>query len=321
MGNRQMTKCVATLRPQEAIRAGRLDVVPLATTEMVKARYVLLDEAIGRGRLMVTEVNEQGSVPYLQAVNKGPWPVLIFDGEELVGAKQNRITNATILVAVGKTVLPVSCVEQGRWSRRSHAFTAGAYTSQPGLRSRKERQVRERMQAAGPLAVSPKQYERASARMADQGAVWNMVEDYSRSVDARSSTGALSDAYRAREDDVETLLAALRPVPGMVGASVFLDGRFLCLDVLRPQERFAQLFAKLARGYAFEAVAHPARRRRSVDPEAETLRLLADLMEADVRTGPAVDLGEDLRLETARHSGAGLSWDGEVLQLSVFPKA
>jgi hypothetical protein len=37
-------------------------------------------------------------VPKLQAVNKGPWPVFIFDGEELVCAKQNRIASATILV-------------------------------------------------------------------------------------------------------------------------------------------------------------------------------------------------------------------------------
>ena len=84
-----------------------------ASRAKVKARYVLLEQAITRGTLTITEVSEAGSVPYLQAVNKGPWPVLIFDGEELVGAKQNRIANATILVGVGKTVLPVSCVEAG----------------------------------------------------------------------------------------------------------------------------------------------------------------------------------------------------------------
>ena len=71
-------------------------------------------------------MSEAGSVPYLQAVNKGPWPVLIFDGEELVGAKQNRITNATILVGVGKTVLPVSLRGAGAVEQ-----------PQPGLRVRR----------------------------------------------------------------------------------------------------------------------------------------------------------------------------------------
>jgi hypothetical protein len=37
--------------------------------------------------------------------------VLILDGEELVGTKQNRIVNTTILVAAGcEIVIPVSCV-------------------------------------------------------------------------------------------------------------------------------------------------------------------------------------------------------------------
>jgi hypothetical protein len=37
---------------------------------------VLLEQAISRGRMVITEVNEAGSVPYLRAVNQGPWPVL-----------------------------------------------------------------------------------------------------------------------------------------------------------------------------------------------------------------------------------------------------
>ena len=40
-----------------------------------------------------------GSVPELRFVNECGAPVLLLDGEELVGAKQNRIINLTILVA------------------------------------------------------------------------------------------------------------------------------------------------------------------------------------------------------------------------------
>jgi hypothetical protein len=59
-------------------------------------------------------------------VNRGPEPVLIIDGEELVGAKQNRVVNLTILVAAQSALtIPVSCVEAGRWTARSRAFPFG----------------------------------------------------------------------------------------------------------------------------------------------------------------------------------------------------
>jgi hypothetical protein len=44
-------------------------------------------------------VSEGGSVPNLRVINKTPHHVLLFDGEELKGAKQNRILNTTILIA------------------------------------------------------------------------------------------------------------------------------------------------------------------------------------------------------------------------------
>jgi hypothetical protein len=49
--------------------------------------------------------------------NVGDRPALLIDGEHLEGAKQNRVLNVTVLVAARRdTVVPVSCVEQGRWS-------------------------------------------------------------------------------------------------------------------------------------------------------------------------------------------------------------
>jgi len=57
------------------------------------------------------------------------------DGTLLVGAKQNRVVGASILVPPECTAtIPVPCVEQGRWRYRGTRFAAGSYHSPLSLR-------------------------------------------------------------------------------------------------------------------------------------------------------------------------------------------
>lgn len=358
---------LGTLRLREPRTYREVCVLPLVSTVECSAKYVLLDAAVSRGTLTVTEVNEAGSVPYLAAVNKGPWPVLIFDGEELAGAKQNRICNTTILVGVGKSTLPVSCVEQGRWSSRSYAFSSGAYAAHPSLRRKKELLVRRhaavartradveqrglRLGRAGERARSTSwvesQEERAARYGGAQAEVWQEVSMSLDRLGLRSDTLALADNYTMRGDDVDEYVKALSldgdaALDTMVGVVVFVSGRLVCLDLLQPAKRFRQLYRKLLRGYALEALVsaapsdgagpyftvetlsrhdpHPSPPDRDVDPEAFTLRLLDELKNAELQTQTAVDLGQDLRLDCRTAAGAGLAWNRDVIQLSVFPK-
>src|SRR5207249_3063379 len=96
---------------------------PLLWPETHEPSYTLLSTAIETGQAQVEEVSESGSVPNLAVNNQCQKPVLITEGEILIGAKQNRVINVTVLVAAGvKFLLPVSCVEQGRWQYRLRQF-------------------------------------------------------------------------------------------------------------------------------------------------------------------------------------------------------
>lgn len=336
-----LSEALGGLKPEAPLVSGRLTLLPLMRTRPSKTRYVLLATAIERGRLTVTEVSDGGSVPYLKATNKGPWPVLIFDGEELIGAKQNRIVNTTILVGVGESILPVSCVEQGRWSARSRAFAAGDWTSHPRLRREKESQVRHALASLPEALGAPElpQEVRASHFRSDQGAVWQEVAQLSHELKVGSQTGAMADAYAGRAQDLESMVAAFGPRPsdaaageaadgpgavpvkGMAGVAVFLDGVFLCLDTLWSAHRFREIYPKLLRGYALEALqAPPTKKAVPIDPETEVLRLFAELSAATPLERAGVDLGTDLRVETKTTFGAGLALEGAMLQLSVFPR-
>ena len=103
-------------------------IAPLFPRTDPRAEYLTLDEAIPLG-FHVTELDAAGSVPELLAKNPLDSNVLLYDGEELLGAKQNRILNVTVLVpARSESKIPVSCVEEGRWHARSAHFAPSTRT-------------------------------------------------------------------------------------------------------------------------------------------------------------------------------------------------
>ena len=71
-----------------SVIAGRFAQVDL---EPPRPAYQLLDEALAAGTVRVMEVSESGHVPELSLLNDGDQAVQLLDGEELIGAKQNRI--------------------------------------------------------------------------------------------------------------------------------------------------------------------------------------------------------------------------------------
>jgi hypothetical protein len=74
-----------------------LGLLALSTAGEREADYLTLDEALERHSAHIVEINEGGHVPELKIVKEGEVSVLLLDGEELLGAKQNRIINLTIL--------------------------------------------------------------------------------------------------------------------------------------------------------------------------------------------------------------------------------
>lgn len=114
--------------------------------------YLRLDEALAGGDVEVTETSAAGEVPELRLENRGELPVLLRDGEELVGAKQNRVLNLTILAPAGTTIrIPVSCVEQSRWDGSSGGFGTAARAIYAEGRARKAGHVTESLRTAGML--------------------------------------------------------------------------------------------------------------------------------------------------------------------------
>jgi hypothetical protein len=292
------TTLISTIQLGDPVEHRGIVVAPLFPRTTPLADYVTLDEAIPLG-FRVTEVDAAGSVPELRAHNPLDANVLLYDGEELVGAKQNRILNVTVLVgAQAKTTIPVSCVEEGRWRARSEAFATAPHASYPELRRTKAERL-----SAEPLALG-----------VAQSVVWDEVRAKSARHGARSATGAQADVFHAREDELARLRTAFEPVPGQSGA-LFALGDRLCLDYVSRPAAFARLYPKLLEGYLLDAL----ERLDGGAAETTTLeRFVAAADDAPRSRGRSAGLGDDVRLRSDGVVGSGLELDGELIQLCAF---
>src|SRR5262249_10015153 len=141
-----------------------LAVFPLFSQSPTPVQYLLSDEAIAHEAVKVEEVGEAGSVPPLLVEHQAGLVVLFPQCQELQGAKQNRVLNASILVTPrSKLVLPVSCVEEGRWRYKTRHFTSSGSHSSTKLRHVLKKTV-SRSARGG------------EGHASDQGAVWKEVE-------------------------------------------------------------------------------------------------------------------------------------------------
>src|SRR5438128_9477097 len=87
----------AGLRLGSPQRAGRLTLLPVFH-DGPGLEYVTYADAQKDGTAEVTEVDREGAVSTLEVKTSSKLPVLMIDGEILVGLKQNRVLNTTILV-------------------------------------------------------------------------------------------------------------------------------------------------------------------------------------------------------------------------------
>ncbi len=127
----------------------------------------------------IEETSASGSVPFLRATNNTTFDVVLIAGQLVKGGKQNRGVNTDILVCAGQTAqVPVTCVEQGRWSGRPGSRFQHGGIEPINIRSEKFRHV-----------SSSRRSE--SAFHADQRAVWSEIGEMSNCLRAPSDSGDL----------------------------------------------------------------------------------------------------------------------------------
>jgi hypothetical protein len=284
-----------------------LSVYPLLRPSSPPPFYDTLSDAVRAGSLHISEVSDAGSVPQLRVLNDGPRPVLIVDGEELIGAKQNRIVNLTVLVPERSMItLPVTCVEAGRWHAVSDEFAPAERAFHASGRRDKLDDVSFSMARVG-------------APMADQSAVWSDIARKSERLGARSATGAAAAMYEQKHRSLDKLIASIRPMDHQVGAVFTIRGAIAGFDAFDSPETWARTMPKLLRSYGLDALDTAIGGDGFATPDLP--RFLEAVSHATCTTYPAVGAGQDLRFEGGGIVGAALDTNSGVVHAVAFPAA
>lgn len=272
------------------------------------------------------EIAEQpnATVPTLRATNRSDQPVLLVEGQVVRGGLQDRVLNVSIVVPAGESIdIPVSCVEQGRWSRGSQ-FDDGRSFATRRVRRAKTRGVSQSVRQRGD-------------RHSNQGEVWSSVthemgrlgiEHPSQSllaIDDVARGEAEQPARREpqRESHFDVIMRAIDeltargPLPGQCGVVIAHGGRPVSLECFATPALLSAHWPALVRSIMLDAPEGPVSRPSAT----RALKFVRDAASRRADATPGVGLGTELHIRSSRLVGQAVVVDDCVLHASAFALA
>ncbi len=279
--------------------------VPLFHTAPETLTYGTLAEALRDGVIVVTEVNAGGSVPDLKVVNNADLSILLLDGEELKGAKQNRVLNASVLLdAHSETIIPVSCTEAGRWGYTSETFSESGYVMPRDLRVNRQRSV---------SASLNQTHEYRS----DQRAVWNDIDRMVEASAVNSPTRAMAEVFEAKKKELDGCLDAFSHVQNQKGLLVFVNEKVVGFDLISRAAAYEVLHPKLVKSYVIDALLQKksGSRTATLDDARTFIKETQSCVEKKFKSA---GLGWDYRFEGGTLIGSSLVHDETAIHTAFF---
>jgi hypothetical protein len=279
--------------------------VPLFHTAPETLVYGTLAEALRDGVIVVTEVNAGGSVPDLKVINNADSSILLLDGEELKGAKQNRVLNASVLMdAHSETIIPVSCTEAGRWAYTSDTFKASGYVMSRDLRANRTRSVSASL-------------DRTQEYRSDQSAVWRDIDHMAEAAAVESPTRAMADIYAAKEKELDDCLDAFSHVPNQKGLIVFVNGKVMGFDLISRAAAYEVLHPELVKSYIMDALLQKQSSLRKATLD-DARAFVKETQSCSQKKFKSAGLGWDVRFEGGTLVGSSLVHDETAVHTAFF---
>ena len=241
---------------------------------------------------------ETSTVNTLVVKNNAVTPLLLVDGEEIIGGDQNRIVNATILIeAKSEMKVPVNCTEHGRWGYK-HEFKHSDYIANYRTRSAKVRA--------------------SIANGDEQGAVWDAIDVLESKRNFSSPTQAMSESYDDAKADLSEFIDVFNVEKGQSGVVVLVDGEMKGFEIFLNSDVYSQYHEKIIKSYLIDTEINDS--VFTIDIELIKNKISKAL---DSKVKKSKNNGLESRFDFKNEEGMGTlyTFQDELIHLSYFTDA
>lgn len=274
-----------------------VSVIPLKTPVNYKLDVITLKKGFELDLVKVREC-ETSTVNTLIVENNSVTPLLLIDGEEIVGGDQNRIVNGTILIAPqSEMMIPVNCTEHGRW--------------------RYEGKFRH----SDVIATSKTRFASMFATRSDasaQQAVWRSIDTLEEANDFHSPTQAMAESYENKKSDLNHSVGAFKIKKGQTGVLIIVDGEIKGFDLFLNSDVYSQYHEKILKSYLIDTDINDSVFAINID---EAKNLMANALEGEFSEGESIGLEKRFEIKSDDGLGTLYSYDDEMIHATFFTQA
>ena len=265
--------------------------------------FTILENAIENKDARVLD---RGRVDTVELSYRGNTPLLLIEGEEILGALQNRVISTSVYIREPEPVyLPVVCVEEGRWSGGAE-FKDSKTVAYPTLRSILASSIYESLKYVGDFH-------------ADQNKVWESVKRTLETFSVNSMTYSMHDAFETLEQDISSYMDYIEDTGDLMAGFIAIAGsRLMGIDLFGSPQIFKTVHKKVIRGYILEALTRRHEPTQAIKHDS-LVRFWRSITRKRFEQYPAVAEGTEFRFRRNGLVARSLVVDEKLVHLSVFP--
>ena len=323
---------VVSLELLESQKYRNMEVIPVKVNNNGNNDYLTLKRGIRAGFVEVTEC-EVSTVGAVLARNNADIPLVLIDGDEIVGAKQNRIMNRSLIIPPKTTMhVSVSCTEQGRWhyGRTRRDFVEGIDyvnrfenldVSREHFEDFDDGEERENFECSDFAADFSTRSAKSDVLFENrdcQSTVWKSISDLEDKTSFKSRTSALNDNYEKHRHMQDEYLRHFKLEFAQSGAIFIINGQIKGFELFYNPIIYQDYHEKIFRSYIMEAITNTYSAHSSDVSYYVIEAFLREISSSDFRCSENRGIGKHMNFANKYGTGSILMDGGNLVHINYF---